>query len=139
MLRRCAEIFKNRRNGMPYSRVNARTALRRTQALMAKYRMYVVDMAGKFRWPYDVSAPSDRDALSIAHAAQYVCSDLPVAVELWNGARKVPGVSSRRRHTSRDVWDRASTTQPEALLRLTEAMRNSGTTVARSRRLSEQM
>jgi hypothetical protein len=105
---------------------------------MAQYRMYFVENSGRFRWPFDVSASCDRDALSIAHAAQYACGDVPVAVEVWDGARKVPGTSNRMR-ASRDLWDRVSTSQPETLLRLTEALRRSGTTVARSRRLSEQM
>src|SRR2546423_13889141 len=107
-------------------------------ASMAQYRMYFVENSGRFRWPFDVSASCDRDALSIAHAAQYACSDVPVAVEVWDGARKVPGTSNRTR-TSRDLWDRVSSSQPETLLRLTEALRSSGTAVARSRRLSEQM
>jgi hypothetical protein len=105
---------------------------------MAQYRMYVVDKAGKFRWPYDLFAPGDDDARSMAHAAQYMCADLPIAVELWDGARRVPGTSGRRA-PSRDRWEQACAAQPEALFRLTEALRNSGTVVARSRRLSAQM
>ena len=106
---------------------------------MAKYRMYFVETSGRFRWPYDLSARGDNDAVSVAHAAQYACSDVPVAVELWDGARRVPGTSYRPGQASRDYWDRACSTQPEALLRLTEALCNSGTVVARSRRLSEQV
>jgi hypothetical protein len=106
---------------------------------MAKYRMYFVEKSGRFRWPYDLSAKGDGDALSVAHAAQYVCSDVPVAVELWDGARRIPGTSDRPKQASRDHWERACSVQPEALLRLTEALRNSGTTVARSRHLSEQV
>ncbi len=105
---------------------------------MAKYRMYIVERSGKYRWPYDLSAKGDDDALSMAHAAQYACSDMPVAVEVWHGARRIPG-TSHIRVASRDQWERACSAQPEALLRLTEALRNSGTSVARSRRLSEQM
>ena len=106
---------------------------------MAQYRMYFVDRSGRFRWPYDLSARGDLDALSMAHAAQYACRDVPIAVELWDGARRVPGTSSNRpMRASRDHWEQACSAQPEALLRLTEALRNSGTTVARSRRLSEQ-
>ena len=105
---------------------------------MAQYRMYFVEQSGRYRWPYDVSASCDGDALSIAHAAQYACSDVPVAVELWDGARKVPGTSNRTRG-SRDLWNRVSNSQPETLLRLTEALRSSGTAAARSRRLSEEL
>lgn len=105
---------------------------------MAQYRMYIVDRSGRFRWPYDLSANGDGDALSMAHAAQYVCSDMPVAVEVWHGARRIPGTSHIRQAT-RDQWERACSAQPEALLQLTEALRNSGTTVARSRRLSQEM
>ena len=105
---------------------------------MAQYRMYVVDKSGRFRWPYDLSARGDDDARSMARAAQYMCADLPVAVELWDGARRVPGTSDRG-PPSRDRWEQACTAQPEAMLRMTEALRNSGTAVARSRRLSAQM
>lgn len=105
---------------------------------MAQYRMYFIDRAGKSRWPYDLSATADGDVLSIAHAAQYACSDVPVAVEVWNGARRLPG-TSHTRQTPRDKWERACTAQPQELLRLAEAMQNSGTTVARSRRLSREM
>jgi hypothetical protein len=105
---------------------------------MAQYRMYLVDKSGRFRWPYGMSAQGDDDARSMAKAAQYMCADFPIAVELWHGARRVPGTSDRG-CPSRDVWERAYTAQPEALLRLTEALRNSGTAVARSRRLSAQM
>jgi hypothetical protein len=101
--------------------------------------MYFIDNSGRFRFPYDLFARGDDDALSMAHAAQYICADVPVAVELWNGARRVPGTSNRGRQDSRDYWERACTAQPEALLRLTEALRNSGTAVARSRRLSTQI
>ncbi len=106
---------------------------------MAHYRMYFIENSGRFRWPYDLSARGDVDALSMAHAAQYMCADFPVAVELWNGARRVPGTSNRGRVDSRECWERAFTAQPEALLQLTEALRNSGTAVARSRRLSAQI
>jgi hypothetical protein len=105
---------------------------------MAQYRMYFVENSGRFRWPYDVSASCDRDAVSIAHAAQYACSDLPVSVELWDGARKVPGAPNRTSRVSRELWDSVSSSQPEVLLRLTEALRSSGTAVARSRRLSQE-
>ncbi len=64
---------------------------------MAQYRMYFIDNSGRFRWPYDLSARGDGDARSVAHAAQYVCADVPVAVELWSGARRVPGTSDRGR------------------------------------------
>ena len=106
---------------------------------MAQYRMYFVDQSGRFRWPYDLSARGDDDALSMAHAAQYMCAEVPVAVELWNGARKIPGMSNRGRINSKDSWERALSAQPEALFRLTEALCNSGTAVARSRRLSTQI
>lgn len=105
---------------------------------MAKYRMYIVERTGKFRWPYDLFAEGDGDALSMARAAHYACSDMGVAVEVWHGARRIPG-TPHARLASRDQWERACTAQPEALLRLTEALRNSGTSVARSRKLSEQM
>ena len=106
---------------------------------MARYRMYIVDRLGKFRWPYDLYVTDDSDALEIAHALQYACSDVPVAIELWQGARRIPGTSNRAPGAFRANWDQVSANRREALLQVTEALRNSGTTVARSRRLSERM
>jgi hypothetical protein len=106
---------------------------------MARYRMYFVDRMGKFRWPYDLYAGDDGDALAMAHALQYACSDVPVGVELWQGARRIPGTSNRTPGAFRASWDAVSAQKQEALLQMTEALRNSGTAVARSRRLLERM
>ena len=64
---------------------------------------------GRFRWPYDLlRRTGDDDARSMAKAAQYMCADFPIAVELWHGARRVPGTSNRNcKQDSRDVWERA--------------------------------
>ena len=108
---------------------------------MARYRMYFVDRLGKFRWPYDLYATDDGDALEMAHALQYACSDVHVVIELWQGARRIPGTGSLNRTPGafRANWEQVCANKREALIQLTEALRNSGTTVARSRRLSERM
>ena len=106
---------------------------------MARFRMYFVDRLGKFRWPYDLYATDDGDALEMAHALQYACADVPVAIELWQGARRIPGTSSRAPGAFRDNWDQVCANRCEALLKVTDALRNSGTAVARSRRLWERM
>jgi hypothetical protein len=101
--------------------------------------MYFVDRMGKFRWPYDLYAGDDADALAMAHALQYACSDVPVGIELWQGARRIPGTSNRTPGAFRASWDAVCAQKQEALLQMTEALRNSGTAVARSRRLMERV
>jgi hypothetical protein len=108
---------------------------------MARYRMYFVDRLGKYRWPYDLYATDDGDALEMARALHYACADVPVAIELWQGARRIPGTGTVNRTPGafRANWDQVCANRREALLQVAEALRNSGTTVARSRRLSERM
>jgi hypothetical protein len=106
---------------------------------MMWYRMYLVDRLGKFRWPHDLHAENDGDALAMTHAAQYACSDVPVGVELWQGARRIPGASGRSAMVLRASWKAVLARKQEALLRTEEALHNSGTAIARSRRLMERI
>jgi hypothetical protein len=102
---------------------------------MARYRMYFVDRFAQSRWPYDIYVGSDGDALEMAHALQYACADVPVGIELWQGARRIPGTSNRNPGGLRADWDEVCARKPGALLQITEALHNSGTSVAKSRRL----
>lgn len=106
---------------------------------MAWYRMYLVDKFGKFRWPHDVNADSDGDALALVHAMQHACSDMAVNMELWQGARRIPGVSGKTPTVLRETWEEMLAKRQEALLRTEEAVSNSGTAIARSRRLQERI
>jgi len=106
---------------------------------MAWYRMYLVDTFGKFRWPHDLNAESDSDALALVHAMQYACSDMAVTMELWQGARRIPGVSGKTPSVLRETWEEMLANRQEALLRTEEAFSNSGTAIARSRRLRERI
>lgn len=104
---------------------------------MARYRMYFVDRFGDSRWPCDIYVGTDGDALEMAHALQYACSDVPIGIELWQGARRIPGTSNRSPGDFRADWDGACASKPDALLQMTEALHNSGTPAAKSRRLME--
>lgn len=106
---------------------------------MARYRMYLVDTFGKFRWPHDLNAHSDGDALALVHAMQHACSDMPVTMELWQGARRIPGVSGKTPSALRETWEELLAHRQEALLQTEEALSNSGTAIARSRRLQERI
>src|SRR4051812_21578343 len=77
----------------------------RRSAEMAWYRMYFVDRLARFRFPHDLYADNDRDALALAHALQYACSDIHVGVELWQGARRVPGASNKSPEALRANWE----------------------------------
>jgi hypothetical protein len=106
---------------------------------MAWYRMYLVDKFGKFRWPHDLNADSDSEALALVHAMQHACSDMAVSMELWQGARRIPGVSGKTPSILRETWEEMLAKRQDALLRTEEAFCNSGTAVARSRRLRERI
>ena len=106
---------------------------------MARYRMYLVDRFGKFRWPHDLNAQNDGEALALVHAMQHACSDMPVMMELWQGARRIPGVSGKTPSALRETWEDLLLRRQEALLETEEALSNSGTAIARSRRLQERI
>jgi hypothetical protein len=106
---------------------------------MARYRMYLVDRFGKFRWPHDLNAQNDGDALALVHAMQHACSDMPVTMELWQGARRIPGVSGKSPTALKETWEDMLARRQEVLLETEEALSRSGTAVARSRRLQERI
>jgi len=101
--------------------------------------MYFVDPQQDFRWPYDLYAQDDAHALILAHAALDACSDVQIAVELWQGARRIAGTSMRRPENIRVHWEELPIESQESLLQIEEAIHESGTMMARSRRLCERM
>jgi len=109
------------------------------ETAMAWYRMYFVDPQQDFRWPYDLYAQDDAHALILAHAALDACSDVQIAVELWQGARRIAGTSMRRPENIRVHWEELPIESQESLLQIEEAIHDSGTMMARSRRLWERM
>ena len=106
---------------------------------MAWYRMYFVDRLQQVRWPYDLHAENDAHALILAHASQDACADVQIAVELWQGARRIAGTSNRRPEAIRANWEELPVDRQEALLQIEEAILHSGTMIARSRRLRERL
>lgn len=106
---------------------------------MGWYRMYFVDRQQKFRWPYDLYGEDDAHALTLAHASQDACSDVQIDVELWQGARRVAGISTRRPETIRVHWEELPVESQQRLLQIEEALLHSGTMLARSRKLLERM
>lgn len=106
---------------------------------MAWYRMYLVDKFGKFRWPHDLNATNDSEALALVHAMQHACSDMAVTMELWQGARRIPGVTGKTPNLLRETWEEMLAHKQETLLQTEEALCNSGTSVSRSRRLKERI
>ena len=106
---------------------------------MAWYRMYFVDRQQQFRWPYDLCAEDDAHALILAHASQDACSDVQIAVELWQGARRIAGTSNRPPEAIRANWEELPVDRQETLLQIEEALLHSGTMMARSHRLLERM
>jgi hypothetical protein len=101
--------------------------------------MYFVDRLGLFRVPHDLNADNDKDALAMARALQYACSDIPAGIELWQGARRIPGASSRTPVALRANWEEVLARKREALLKVEEALHNNGTAIARSRKLKERI
>ena len=106
---------------------------------MAWYRMYFVDRLQQVRWPYDLHAENDAHALTLAHASQDACSDVQIAVELWQGARRIAGTSNRRPEAIRANWEELPVDRQQTLLQIEEALLHSGTMIARSRRLRERL
>src|SRR5258705_13840942 len=110
----------------------------RMETAMAWYRIYFVDPQHDLRWPYDLYAQDDAHALILAHAALDACSDVQIAVELWQGARRIAGTSNRP-PAIRANWEELPVDRQETLLQIEEALLHSGTAIARSRRLRERM
>jgi hypothetical protein len=101
--------------------------------------MYFIDRLQQVRWPYDLHVENDAHALMLAHASQDACSDVQIAVELWQGARRIAGTSNRPPETIRANWEELPVDRQETLLQIEEALLHSGTMIARSRRLRERM
>src|SRR5262252_2411092 len=106
---------------------------------MAWYRMYFVDRMARFRCPCDVDAETDGEALAMAYALQYACSDIHVGIELWHGARRVPGAFNNTPDALRASWEQVSASRQTALLKAEQSLFNSGTILSRSRRLAERI
>ena len=106
---------------------------------MAWYRMYFVDRMARFRCPVDLDAATDGEALSMAYALQYTCSDIHVGIELWQGARRIPGAFQNTPDALRMCWDQVSAKREKDLLRLAESLFHSGTILSRSRKLAERI
>ena len=104
---------------------------------MAWYRMYFVDRMARFRCPCDLDAASDGEALSMAYALQYACSDVHVGIELWQGARRIPGAFNNTPDALRTNWEQVSAKREKDLLKLEESLFHSGTILSRSRKLAE--
>ena len=60
-------------------------------------------------------------------------------MELWQGARRIPGVSGKTPSALKETWEDMLARRQEALLETEEALSNSGTAIARSRRLQERI
>ena len=88
---------------------------------------------------WNLHAENDAHALILAHASQDACSDVQIAVELWQGARRIAGTSNRPPEAIRANWEELPVDRQETLLQIEEALLHSGTMIARSRRLRERM
>jgi hypothetical protein len=106
---------------------------------MAWYRMYVVDRLARFRWPHDFHADNDPDALALANALHYAFSDIPAGIELWQGARRILGAANKPIEALRVDWEQVSAQRQGVLLQMELALFNSGTMIARSRKLQAQI
>jgi hypothetical protein len=102
---------------------------------MASYRIYFIDRLRKVRWPHDLDAADDNEAIALAQALQFACADLQADIELWQEGRFVLAASCTKPADLRAVWDAVSTHHQEALVESEEALLNSRSAVARSRTL----
>jgi hypothetical protein len=101
--------------------------------------MYFVDRMSRFRCPCDLDAQNDGEALTMAYALQYACSDVHTGIELWQGARRIPGAFNNTPDALRNSWEQVSTNRERDLLKLEESLFHSGTILSRSRKLAESM
>jgi hypothetical protein len=75
----------------------------------------------------------------MAYALQYACSDVHVGIELWQGARRIPGAFNNTPDALRVSWEQVSASRERDLLRLEESLFRSGTILSRSRKLAERI
>ena len=106
---------------------------------MASYRIYFIDRLRKVRWPHDLEAADDSDAIALAQALQFACSDLQADIELWQEGRFVLAAACTKPAELRAVFDDVSTHRQEALVESEEALLNSRTAVAHSRTLLQSL
>jgi len=102
---------------------------------MASYRIYFIDRLRKVRWPHDLIAADDNDAIALAQALQFACSDLQADIELWQEGRFILAASCTNPAHLRAVWDDVNAHHQNVLVESEEALLNSRSTVARSRTL----
>jgi hypothetical protein len=106
---------------------------------MAAYRIYFIDRLRKVRWPHDLEATDDNDAIALAQALQFACSDLEADIELWQEGRFVLAASCTNPADLRAVFNDVSAQHQEALVQSEEALLNSRSAVARSRTLLQSL
>ena len=106
---------------------------------MASYRIYFIDRLRKVRWPHDLDAAGDNDAVALAQALQFACSDLQADIELWQEGRFILAASCTKPAKLRAVWNDVNMHRQDVLVESEEALLNSRTAVARSRTLLQSL
>jgi len=106
---------------------------------MASYRIYFIDRLRKVRWPHDLDAMDDNEAVALAQALQFACSDLQADIELWHQGRFMLAASCTKPAVLRAVWNDVNTHRQDTLVESEEALLNSRTAVARSRTLLQSL
>src|SRR3954471_13199607 len=106
---------------------------------MASYRIYFIDRLRKVRWPHDLEAANDNDAVALAQALQFSCSDMQTDIELWQEGRFVLAASCTRPADLRAVWNEISAHNQIALAESEEALLNSRGGVPQSRTLLQSL
>ena len=102
---------------------------------MASYRIYFIDRLRKVRWPHDLEAQSDSDAIALAQALQFSCSDLQADIELWQEGRFILAASCTKPARLRAVWNDMNSQHQDRLAESEEALLSSRNGAARSRTL----
>ncbi len=107
--------------------------------MIPAYRIYFIDRLGKFRWPHDLQANEDDEALALALALQYARSDVEIGIELWQGARFILGTSYRSPAELQENWDDVCARRRELLEQAEEALFNSQGVIAHSQNLLDKI
>jgi hypothetical protein len=100
---------------------------------MPSYRIYFIDRLRKVRWPHDLEAAGDNDAIALAQALQFSCSDLQADIELWQEGRFILAAACTKPAHLRAVWNDVYRHHQDALTESEEALLNSRTAIAHSR------
>jgi|SRR5579871_3561195 len=106
---------------------------------MASYRIYFIDRLRKVRWPHDLEAAGDNDAIALAQALQFSCSDLQADIELWQEGRFILAAACTKPARLRAIWKDVFAHHQEALTESEEALLNSRTAIAPSRTLLQSL